>query len=109
MTSEMDLARLRDPFAPEDIEWRVQTPGDFVSHRHAAARQRKHANVRSVGVIVQCDSKFAPGVNPIAEPFHDVTVCPSGGLDRRQIAARLVFRRGARSAERRRGCARLPC
>ena len=28
MTSEMDLARLRDPFAPEDIEWRVQTAGE---------------------------------------------------------------------------------
>ena len=28
MTSDMDLARLRDPFAPEDIEWRVQTAGE---------------------------------------------------------------------------------
>ena len=28
MQNEMDLARLRDPFAPEDIEWRVQTAGE---------------------------------------------------------------------------------
>jgi hypothetical protein len=28
MTYEMDLARLRDPFAPGDIEWRVQTAGE---------------------------------------------------------------------------------
>ena len=28
MTHETDLARLRDPFAPADIEWRVQTAGE---------------------------------------------------------------------------------
>jgi len=28
MTHETDLARLRDPFAPGDIEWRVQTAGE---------------------------------------------------------------------------------
>ena len=28
MTSETNLARLRDPFAPEDIEWRVQQAGE---------------------------------------------------------------------------------
>ena len=28
MTHETDLARLRDPFAPADIEWRVQTSGE---------------------------------------------------------------------------------
>ena len=28
MTSEPNLARLRDPFAPEDIEWRVQQAGE---------------------------------------------------------------------------------
>ena len=27
-TNDMDLARLRDPFAPDDIEWRVQQAGD---------------------------------------------------------------------------------
>ncbi|MGZ8412743.1 MAG: Rad52/Rad22 family DNA repair protein [Gemmatirosa sp.] len=28
MSDETDLARLRDPFAPADIEWRVQTAGE---------------------------------------------------------------------------------
>ena len=28
MSDETDLARLRDPFAPQDIEWRVQTAGE---------------------------------------------------------------------------------
>ena len=28
MVQETELARLRDPFAPEDIEWRVQTAGE---------------------------------------------------------------------------------
>jgi hypothetical protein len=28
MAQETELARLRDPFAPEDIEWRVQTAGE---------------------------------------------------------------------------------
>ena len=28
MATEQELARLRDPFAPEDIEWRVQQAGE---------------------------------------------------------------------------------
>ena len=28
MAQDTELARLRDPFAPEDIEWRVQTAGE---------------------------------------------------------------------------------
>ncbi len=28
MTNEIDLGRLRDPFAADDIEWRVQTAGE---------------------------------------------------------------------------------
>jgi hypothetical protein len=28
MTTDVDLARLRDPFAPEDIEWRLQQAGE---------------------------------------------------------------------------------
>lgn len=28
MSNETELARLRDPFAPQDIEWRVQTAGE---------------------------------------------------------------------------------
>jgi hypothetical protein len=57
MTSEMDLARLRDPFAPEDIEWRVQTAGE----KNGRPWARVLAYVTNRAIMDRLDEVAGPG------------------------------------------------
>jgi len=54
----------------EDVERRVERPGDFKSDRHAAARQRQDNDVRASGVVAQARRQLLAGSTAIREAIE---------------------------------------
>ncbi len=53
----------------EDIERRLECPGHFKGHRHAATRQGQHQHVRAAGVLDQPRGESSAGLGTISESF----------------------------------------
>jgi hypothetical protein len=71
MATEQDLTRLRDPFAPEDIEWRVQQAGE----KNGKPWARVLAYVTNRAIMDRLDEVVGP-----ANWRNEYREGPSGGV-----------------------------
>src|SRR5215218_8223879 len=71
MAQETELARLRDPFAPEDIEWRVQTAGE----KNGRPWARVLAYVTNRAIMDRLDEVVGP-----ANWQNEYQAGPAGGV-----------------------------
>src|ERR1051325_5484773 len=66
------------------VQRNIQSAGDFVCYRHAAARQRHHQNFRAIRILAQFRSQLTAGISSIVEEYrHDeprlISLCVDGG------------------------------